>query len=85
MKKGDSLKLKINGKKVRVKVSGVAEIYAGHFIYMTKAYYERATHDSYQSNVTIVRLKIKTSKTSKIPQRISSRFLTFITCSKIRL
>lgn len=32
-------------------------MYAGHFIYMTKAYYERATHDSYQSNVTIVRLK----------------------------
>lgn len=57
MKKGDSVKLKINGKKVRVKVSVVAEMYAGHFIYMTKAYYERATHDSYQSNVTIVRLK----------------------------
>lgn len=32
-------------------------MYAGHFIYMTKAYYERETHDSYQSNVTIVRLK----------------------------
>ena len=38
-------------------MSGVAEMYAGHFIYMTKAYYERETHDSYQSNVTIVRLK----------------------------
>lgn len=57
VKKGDSVKLKINGKKIRVKVSGVAEMYAGHFIYMTKAYYEKATHDSYQSNVTIVRLK----------------------------
>ena len=57
VKKGDSVKLKINGKKVRVRVAGVAEMYAGHFIYMTKAYYEKATHDSYRSNVTIVRLK----------------------------
>ncbi len=57
VKKGDSVKIKINGRKVRVKVSGVAEMYAGHFIYMTRNYYEKAAHDSYRSNVAIVRLK----------------------------
>lgn len=57
VKKGDSVKIMIDGKKVSVKVSGIAEMYAGHFIYMTKAYYENAAHASYRSDVMLVRLK----------------------------
>lgn len=60
---GDSLTLTIDQQPVTVKVAGVSELYAGHFIYMTAAYYEEATGQVYQANANLV--KLSPSSTSK--------------------
>lgn len=62
VKAGDSIKLTINDKKVTVKVDGIAEMYAGHFVYMTSAYFEKVTSDKYESNAYLVGMKDKSTK-----------------------
>ncbi|HFI0255921.1 TPA: FtsX-like permease family protein [Streptococcus suis] len=57
---GDDLTLTLNQQSVTVRVAGVSELYAGHFIYMTAAYYEEVTGQTYQANASLV----KTSKSS---------------------
>lgn len=57
VKKGDSIRLKIDGRKVRVRVSGICEMYAGHFIYMTKDCYEKTVGRTYRPDTAIVTLK----------------------------
>lgn len=60
---GDSLTLTIDQQPVTVKVAGVSELYAGHFIYMTVAYYEEVTDQAYQANASLV--KVSQSSTSQ--------------------
>ncbi|HGF1449978.1 TPA: FtsX-like permease family protein [Streptococcus suis] len=60
---GDRLTLTINQQPVTVKVAGVSELYAGHFIYMTAAYYEEVTGQAYQANASLV--KVSQSSTSQ--------------------
>ncbi len=60
---GDSLTLTIDQQPVTVKVAGVSELYAGHFIYMTAAYYEEVTGQAYRVNASLV--KVAQSSTSQ--------------------
>ncbi|HEL2057904.1 TPA: FtsX-like permease family protein [Streptococcus suis] len=60
---GDSFSLTIDQQTVTVKVAGVSELYAGHFIYMTAAYYEEITGQAYQANASLV--KVSQSSVSK--------------------
>lgn len=57
VKKGDYFNLQLNGKKVKVRVDGISEMYAGHFIYLTKDYYESIQNGDYHSNSLLVKLK----------------------------
>lgn len=41
----------------QIKVGGITENYAGHFIYMTKAYLNRVTSNRYQPSTWLVKLK----------------------------
>ncbi|MBM7643353.1 FtsX-like permease family protein [Streptococcus loxodontisalivarius] len=61
-KVGDTIKMTINDKTVKVKVAGITELYAGHFVYMTKAYYEDVTESDYSANAYLIKLKDSSSK-----------------------
>ncbi|MDN6968149.1 ABC transporter permease [Oenococcus sp. UCMA 17063] len=58
-KEGDNILLKLNGQKVKIKVTGITEMYAGHFIYMTKDYYQKTTKSRYRPNAELIKLKNK--------------------------
>ncbi|OZG69217.1 ABC transporter permease [Bifidobacterium eulemuris] len=45
-----------NGVERRITVTGVCEMYIGHFVVMSSGGYERAFHQEYQSNAHMVRL-----------------------------
>lgn len=53
---GDSLLITINDNPVTIKVSAIAEMYAGHSIYLTKSYYESITENQYESNAHLLKL-----------------------------
>lgn len=72
VKKGDSISLTLNEKPVKLKVSGISEMYAGHFIYMTSAYYEKVTGKVPILNSNMIRSK-KTSDSAI--QELAAEFL----------
>lgn len=57
VKKGDSVKLKINGKKRKINVIGIAEMYAGHYVFMNKSYYQEVCGEKYQNSAMLLKLK----------------------------
>ncbi|CYU87807.1 peptide ABC transporter permease [Streptococcus suis] len=54
---GDKLSLILEDKEVSVRVEAVADMYAGHFIYMTDSYYEQVTSKQKIANAYLVQLK----------------------------
>ncbi|MGT2754690.1 ABC transporter permease [Streptococcus ovis] len=50
VKIGEKIPLTLEGEKVQVTVSGISEMYAGHFLYMTPVYYEKLTGKSPHNN-----------------------------------
>ncbi|RRN48788.1 FtsX-like permease family protein [Streptococcus suis] len=54
---GDKLSLTLEDKEVSVRVEAVADMYAGHFIYMTDSYYEQVTGKQKTANAYLVQLK----------------------------
>lgn len=62
---GDSLELTLSDRKVTVTVAGITEMYVGHYIYMTAAYYKEITGQSYSANSYLVELKDKSVKNVK--------------------
>lgn len=70
---GDKLSLTLEDKEVQVRVAAVADMYAGHFIYMTRGYYEQVTGKSKTANAYLVELK--DDRTSHV-QTVSSQLLT---------
>lgn len=69
---GDKLSLTLEDKEVPVRVAAVADMYAGHFIYMTRGYYEQVTGKSKTANAYLIELK--DDQTSHV-QTISSQLL----------
>lgn len=69
---GDKLSLTLEDKEVQVRVAAVADMYAGHFIYMTRGYYEQVTGKQKTANAYLVQLK--NDQTSHV-QTISSQLL----------
>lgn len=57
VKVGEKIPLTLEGKKVQVTVSGISEMYAGHFLYMTPAYYEKLIGKLPQNNTYLAILK----------------------------
>ncbi|MGS4787147.1 FtsX-like permease family protein [Streptococcus sp. P25B114] len=55
--RGDKLKMTLEDEQVTVRVADVVEMYAGHFIYMTDAYYEQVTGKRRTANGYLVQLK----------------------------
>ncbi|MDO4666867.1 MAG: FtsX-like permease family protein [Streptococcus sp.] len=70
---GDSIRLNLNDKATTVKVAKIAEMYIGHFVYMTDNYYHQLTKEHYQTNAYLVSLK--NSKTSTI-KTVAASFLS---------
>lgn len=54
---GDKLSLTLEDKEVSVRVEAVADMYAGHFIYMTRGYHEQVTGKQKTANAYLVQLK----------------------------
>lgn len=58
VKKGATISLKdAHGKILRFKVSGICEMYLGHYIFMNQAEYTKATGKKFKSNAYLVTLK----------------------------
>lgn len=70
---GDKIGLTLEDKEVQVRVAAVADMYAGHFIYMTRGYYEQVTGRQKTANAYLVQLK--NDKTSQV-QKLASQLLT---------
>ncbi|WP_261806750.1 ABC transporter permease [Lapidilactobacillus luobeiensis] len=72
VKSGQTLTIRTsNGQKMAVKVKGVTTNYAGHFIYLTKAYFDQVSSESYQANTWLVRTKAMThQQEDKFAQRL---------------
>ncbi|MFM0588879.1 FtsX-like permease family protein [Streptococcus suis] len=54
---GDKIGLTLEDKEAQVRVAAVADMYAGHFIYMTRGYYEQVTGKQKTANAYLVQLK----------------------------
>lgn len=57
VKPGQTINLKLAGKQRQIKVAGITEMYAAHFIYMSADYYRILTGKDYQTNASLVKLK----------------------------
>ncbi|MGT2715016.1 FtsX-like permease family protein [Streptococcus respiraculi] len=60
---GDDIQIHLNQEPVTLKVAGISEMYAGHFIYLSDTAYQEATSQSYQSNAALLVLKNRDKKT----------------------
>lgn len=69
---GDKIGLTLEDKEVQVRVAAIADMYAGHFIYMTRGYYEQVTGRQKIANAYLVQLK--NDKTSQV-QKLASQLL----------
>lgn len=69
---GDKIGLTLEDKEVQVRVAAVADMYAEHFIYMTRGYYEQVTGRQKTANAYLVQLK--NDKTSQV-QKLASQLL----------
>ncbi|NQN91785.1 FtsX-like permease family protein [Streptococcus suis] len=54
---GDKVKLTLNEKEVDVRVDGITDMYAGHFIFMLDGYYQQVTGSRKLANAYLVELK----------------------------
>ncbi|MDO5078123.1 MAG: FtsX-like permease family protein [Streptococcus minor] len=54
VKVGDAVTLHLDDKDIHVQVAAIAEMYTGHFIYMTPAYYEKITGRSSKKNSYLI-------------------------------
>ena len=60
---GDTFDLKSDeGKLYKIKVSGITEMYAGHFIFMNQDYYQTVFARKFQENAYLIKLKDASSK-----------------------
>ena len=50
------------GKRYKIKVSAIAEMYAGHFIFMNQDYYQTVFARKFQENAYLIKLKDSSSK-----------------------
>lgn len=69
---GDKIGLTLEDKEVQVRVAAIADMYAGHFIYMTRGYYEQVTGRQKIANAYLVQLK--NDKTGHV-QKLASQLL----------
>ncbi|HFI2472675.1 TPA: FtsX-like permease family protein [Streptococcus suis] len=69
---GDKIGLTLEDKEVQVRVVAIADMYAGHFIYMTRGYYEQVTGRQKTANAYLVQLK--NDKTGHV-QELASQLL----------
>lgn len=69
---GEKIGLTLEDKEVQVRVAAVADMYAGHFIYMTRGYYEQVTGRQKTANAYLVQLK--NDKTGHV-QELASQLL----------
>lgn len=69
---GDKIGLTLEDKEVQVRVAAIADMYAGHFIYMTRGYYEQLTGRQKTANAYLVQLK--NGKTGQV-QKLASQLL----------
>ncbi|MCK4026209.1 FtsX-like permease family protein [Streptococcus iners] len=69
---GDKIGLTLEDKEVQVRVAAIADMYAGHFIYMTRGYYEQVTGRQKTANAYLVQLK--NDKTGHV-QQLASQLL----------
>ena len=60
VKAGDAVTLHIQDQAVTVQVAAIAEMYTGHFIYLTPAYYEEVTGQATQKNAYFITSKEQT-------------------------
>ena len=60
VKAGDAVTLHIQDQAVTVQVAAIAEMYTGHFIYLTPAYYEELTGQATQKNAYFITSKEQT-------------------------
>ena len=57
VKAGDAVTLHIQDQAVTIQVAAIAEMYTGHFIYLTPAYYEEVTNQASQKNAYLITSK----------------------------
>ena len=52
----------MRGDAIKIKVSAIAEMYAGHFIFMNQDYYQTVFDRKFQENAYLIKLKDSSSK-----------------------
>lgn len=63
LKVGDSIEVKdSDGHTIKGEISGITENYAGHYIYLTKDYYEKIFNEEYELNGNLINSKASISK-----------------------
>lgn len=63
VKKGDSITLKDNsGNQRKMKITGITEMYMGHFVFLNSAAYQRIFHQNYRVNGELITLKNRSLK-----------------------
>lgn len=72
VKKGDTVQVQdANHHRYTVKVSGITENYAGHFIYLQQAYYQHLRPEQYAATTWLTKLKPQTkSQEKKLARRL---------------
>ena len=72
VKKGDTVQVQdANHQRYKVKVSGITENYAGHFIYLQQAYYQHLRPEQYAATTWLTKLKPQTkSQEKKLARRL---------------
>lgn len=73
VKVGDKLSVNLAGQKRQVKVRAICEMYAGHYLLMSKTAFEKATGKKYETNSVLVKLKgAKIAASSKALLKLSA-------------
>lgn len=63
VKKGDSITLKDNsGNQRKMKITGITEMYMGHFVFLNSSAYQRIFHQNYRVNGELITLKNRSLK-----------------------
>lgn len=63
VKKGDTITLKDNsGNQRKMKITGITEMYMGHFVFLNSAAYQRIFHQNYRVNGELITLKNRSLK-----------------------
>ncbi|MBF0787899.1 MULTISPECIES: ABC transporter permease [unclassified Streptococcus] len=69
---GDRITIHLNQEPISLKVAGITEMYAGHFIYLSAPAYQEVTGKSYQPNATLVMLA---DDRTKMVEKVSADLL----------